>query len=89
MKADELAARLDELFAAAGILDGAGADVALGGSRLARFMKEVEAVTAAVPSGEPIAEAEEMSAALGSAPLRGGQSAAEARRLYSTHSRFR
>ena len=34
---------------AAGILDGAGAgaDVALGGSRLARFMKEIEAVTGA------------------------------------------
>lgn len=49
---------------AAGILDGAGADVALGGSRLARFMKEVEAVTGAATPGEPIAAAEEMSAAL-------------------------
>ena len=42
---------------AAGILDGGEAEVALGGSRLARFMKEVEAVAGAVPPAEPIAPA--------------------------------
>jgi len=47
---------------AAGILDGGGADVALEGTRLSRFMKEVEAVTGAVAPGEPIAPAEEMPA---------------------------
>ena len=47
---------------AVGILDGGEAEVALGGSRLARFMKEVESVTAAVAPAEPIAPAEEMAA---------------------------
>lgn len=47
---------------AAGILDGGGAEVALEGTRLSRFMKEVEAVTGAVAPGEPIAPLEEMAA---------------------------
>lgn len=45
---------------AAGILDGGNTDIALDGTRLSRFMKEVEAVTGAVAPGEPIAPAEEM-----------------------------
>ncbi len=47
---------------AAGILDGGGADVSLEGTRLSRFMKEVEAVTGAVAPGAPIAPAEEIPA---------------------------
>ncbi|MBK6350993.1 MAG: DEAD/DEAH box helicase [Proteobacteria bacterium] len=58
---------------AAGILDGREAEVALGGSRLARFMKEVEAVAGAVPPAEPIAPAEEM-AAVAAAPAETGES---------------
>ena len=45
---------------AAGILDGGHAEVALEGTRLSRFMKEVEAVTGAVAPSEPIAAVEEM-----------------------------
>lgn len=44
---------------AAGILDGGGADISLEGTRLSRFMKEVEAVTGAVAPGEPITPTEE------------------------------
>ena len=47
---------------AAGILDGGGTEVVLEGTRLSRFMKEVEAVTGAVAPTEPITPIEEMSA---------------------------
>lgn len=48
---------------AAGILDGGSAEVVLEGTRLSRFMKEVEAVTGAVPPAAPIAADEDMAAA--------------------------
>lgn len=43
----------------AGILDGGGAEVSLGGSRLSRFMKDVENVTGLMGDGEAMAPAEE------------------------------
>ncbi len=52
---------------AAGILDGGGSEIALEGTRLTRFMKEVEAVTGAAPAAEPIAAGEEMPAVLAEA----------------------
>ncbi|KLD78918.1 DEAD/DEAH box helicase [Xanthomonas hyacinthi] len=52
---------------AAGILDGGDAEVALEGTRLSRFMKEVESVTRAVQPTVPIAPLEEM-AAVAAAP---------------------
>ena len=45
---------------AAGILDGGTGEVALGGSRLNRFMKEVESVTGHVGEGEAMTPAEEV-----------------------------
>ncbi|APR05408.1 DEAD/DEAH box helicase [Thauera chlorobenzoica] len=45
---------------AAGILDGGTGEVALGGSRLNRFMKEVENVTGHVGEGEAMTPAEEV-----------------------------
>lgn len=48
---------------AAGVLDSGDAEIALEGTRLSRFMKEVEAVTGAVAPAAPIAPAEEMRAA--------------------------
>ena len=47
---------------AAGILDGGSSEVAMGGSRLNRFMKDVEKVTGAMGEGEAVTPAEEMSA---------------------------
>jgi SNF2 family DNA or RNA helicase len=44
---------------AAGILDGAGGEISLGGSRLNRFMKEVESVTGSMGEGEAVTPAEE------------------------------
>jgi hypothetical protein len=44
----------------AGILDGGSGDIALGGSRLNRFMKEVENVTGSMGEGEAMAPAEEI-----------------------------
>jgi hypothetical protein len=44
---------------AAGILDGGLGDVALGGSRLARFMKEIEGVTGSIAESEAMTPAEE------------------------------
>jgi len=44
----------------AGILDGGGGDISFGGSRLNRFMKEVESVTGRIGEGEAITPAEEM-----------------------------
>ncbi len=45
---------------AAGILDGGVGEIALGGSRLNRFMKDVENVTARMGEGEAVAAAEEV-----------------------------
>jgi superfamily II DNA or RNA helicase len=44
----------------AGILDGGGGDISFGGSRLTRFMKEVESVTGRIGEGEVMTPAEEM-----------------------------
>jgi SNF2 family DNA or RNA helicase len=45
---------------AAGILDGGTGEIALGGSRLNRFMKDVENVTGSMGEGEAVTPAEEM-----------------------------
>lgn len=47
----------------AGILDGGTGEIALGGSRLNRFMKEVESVTGRMGEGEAMTPAEEAPAA--------------------------
>ncbi len=52
----------------AGILDGGASEISLGGSRLSRFMKEVEKVTARMGEGEAMAPAEE-AASVASAPV--------------------
>ena len=52
----------------AGILDGGQSEISLGGSRLSRFMKEVESVTGRIGEGEAVAPAEE-AASVGSAPV--------------------
>lgn len=52
----------------AGILDGGQSEISLGGSRLSRFMKEVENVTGRMGDGEAMALAEE-AASVGSAPV--------------------
>ena len=44
----------------AGILDGGGSEISLGGSRLNRFMKDVEKVTGSMGEGETVAPAEEV-----------------------------
>ncbi len=44
----------------AGILDGGSGEISLGGSRLTRFMKEVENVTGRMGQGETVAPTEEM-----------------------------
>ena len=44
----------------AGILDGGGGEISLGGSRLNRFMKDVENVTGHMGEGEPVTPAEEV-----------------------------
>lgn len=44
---------------AEGILDGGGNEVSLGGSRLTRFMKDVESVTGSMGSGEVVTATEE------------------------------
>jgi len=43
----------------AGILDGGSGEISLGGSRLTRFMKEVESVTGKMGEGEAVTAAEE------------------------------
>src|SRR5206468_3549481 len=45
---------------AEGILDGGSNEVSLGGSRLTRFMKDVESVTGSMGSGEVVTTAEEV-----------------------------
>jgi len=47
----------------AGILDGASGEISLGGSRLTRFLKDVENVTGQIGEGEAMAPAEEMASA--------------------------
>jgi hypothetical protein len=44
----------------AGILDGGSGEISLGGSRLNRFMKDVENVTGSMGEGEAVAPAEEV-----------------------------
>jgi hypothetical protein len=44
----------------AGILDGGNGEISLGGSRLNRFMREVENVTGSMGEGEAVAPAEEV-----------------------------
>ena len=44
----------------AGILDGGGSEISLGGSRLNRFMKEVENVTGSMGESEAVTPAEEV-----------------------------
>jgi hypothetical protein len=51
----------------AGILDGGQSEISLGGSRLSRFMREVENVTGRMGEGEAVAPAEE-AASVASAP---------------------
>jgi hypothetical protein len=46
----------------AGILDGGNGEVALGGSRLSRFMKDVEGVTGRIAESEAMTQAEEEAA---------------------------
>ena len=53
----------------AGILDGGSGEISLGGSRLARFMKDVESVTGGMGTAEPMAPAEEMANVAAEAPL--------------------
>jgi superfamily II DNA or RNA helicase len=45
----------------AGILDGGAGEISLGGSRLTRFIKDVESVTGRMGESEPVAPVEEMS----------------------------
>jgi SNF2 family DNA or RNA helicase len=51
----------------AGILDGGASEISLGGSRLTRFMKDVESVTGKMGASEPVAPAEEARNAAASA----------------------
>jgi hypothetical protein len=57
----------------AGILDGGLGDVALGGSRLTRFMKEIEGVTGRVNESEAMAPSEEAEAVGGAAGAQPGE----------------
>ena len=52
----------------AGILDGGLGDVALGGSRLTLFMREVQDVTGRIVEGEALAPAEETGSSTGAQP---------------------
>lgn len=52
----------------AGILDGGEGEISLGGSRLSRFMKEVENVTGHMGDAEPVAPAEELAEAMPTTP---------------------
>jgi superfamily II DNA or RNA helicase len=61
----------------AGILDGGASEISLGGSRLSRFMKEVENVTARMGESEAMAPAEEASS-VASAPVESPVEAAAA-----------
>ena len=57
----------------AGILDGGAGEISLGGSRLSRFLKDIENVTGRMGEGEAMAPAEEaasVAAASAEAPAR-------------------
>ncbi|WP_354221558.1 DEAD/DEAH box helicase [Bradyrhizobium sp. F1.4.3] len=56
---------------AEGILDGGSNEVSLGGSRLTRFMKDVESVTGSMGSGEVVTTAEEAGPVNGTGALNG------------------
>jgi len=59
----------------AGILDGGSGEISLGGSRLNRFMKDVESVTGNIGEGEAVTPAEEVSNIVttdGAASVEGG-----------------
>jgi superfamily II DNA/RNA helicase len=65
----------------AGILDGGSNEISLGGSRLSRFMKDVESVTGRMGEGEAMAPAEEaasVAAAAAESPVEAAESAVEA-----------
>jgi superfamily II DNA or RNA helicase len=53
----------------AGILDGGASEISLGGSRLTRFMKDVESVTGKMGAAEAVAPAEEARNAAASAEI--------------------
>ena len=58
----------------AGILDGGTSEISLGGSRLSRFMRDVESVTGHMSEGEamtPVEETAGMAAETQAAPMRG------------------
>ena len=57
----------------AGVLDGGQSEIALGGSRLSRFIKDVESVTGQMGVGEAIAPAEESSGQAAAAASEGDQ----------------
>ena len=61
----------------AGILDGGQSEISLGGSRLSRFMREVESVTGRMGEGEAMVPAEE-AASVASAPVESPVEAAAA-----------
>jgi superfamily II DNA or RNA helicase len=61
----------------AGILDGGASEISLGGSRLNRFMKDVESVTGRMGEGEAMAPAEE-AAGVAAAPVESPAEAATA-----------
>jgi len=62
----------------AGILDGGSGEIALGGSRLNRFMKDVENVTGHMGESEPVTPAEELSSSAVAEDGTGGTEAATA-----------
>jgi Helicase conserved C-terminal domain len=61
----------------AGVLDGGSGEIALGGSRLNRFMKDVENVTGRMGEGEAVTPSEEVGNSIGAAddarPLEDGE----------------
>ena len=61
----------------AGILDGGASEISLGGSRLNRFMKDVESVTGHMGEAEPVTLAEELAVRPQETPLAAEPLAAE------------
>ena len=57
----------------AGILDGGSGEISLGGSRLSRFMKDVENVTGRMGDGETVTAAEEVRAIVTADEARSGE----------------
>ncbi len=55
----------------AGILDGGGSEISLGGSRLNCFMKEVERVTGKMGEAEAVSSDEEIAGAAAAPPAAG------------------